>query len=476
MQMKMMTVILSLVTIGAVAIGFMPYDPSKEFIKEAEEKKTEATTAEMTTMTNPTMEETKDTEIETTKETSTHLFRGHITDENGTIVWYSSGTERLANDTYDVCLANLISDSSYIQLDKRYEKWLRSENPTFLLAENEYNEIGASVQMTIDADTQLEAYNILEAAGIKGSITIVDDVGRVECAASYPSFSHNEYIKDPVLTKRERDSFNNQAFIPATPGSIFKVLSGTVAARYGIFSMVDKGREERYDYQNWDWRTNSAQYPCERTLQQAILNSSNYWFGNLFYELGSDKVCSTLDEYFCFGEDIECDFGTLSQSMHTGDNSALSRTGFGQRVSVSPIYMAAVGSAVVTGELVKPYTADKLLDTVNLQTIAIIGKKEVLRTIPKEHTAALLEGMEMVTADIGLSADEGYTIYSKTGTAEIDANLYTDFLYILSVVKNEATGEVKTVVIQVQNPEECGYTYARDAAPVMQEVLNTIIR
>ncbi len=476
MRMKMMTVILSLVTLGVVAIGFMPYDPSEEFMEEAEKKKTEATTAEMTTTTIPPIEETAAASSETTKETSEHLYRGYVTDQNKTIVWYSSGTERLANDTYDVCLANLISDSSYIQLDKRYEEWLRSENPTFLIAENGYNKIGASVQMTIDADVQLEAYNILEASGIKGSITIVDGEGRVECAASYPSFSHNQYINSQVETETDRDSFNNQAFIPETPGSIFKLLSGTVAARYGIFSMVDKGREERYDYQNWDWNTNSAQYPCERTLQQAIVNSSNYWFGNLFYELGSDKVCSTLDEYFCFGEEMECDFGKLSQSMQTDDNSALSRTGFGQRVSVSPIYMAAVGSAVVTGELVKPYTADKLLDTVTLQTIEVIGKKEVLSTVPKEHTEVLLEGMEMVTSDIGLSAAEGYTIYSKTGTAEIDANLYTDFLYILSVVKNEAAGEVKTVILQVQNPEECGYVYARDAAPVMQEVLNTIIR
>ncbi len=456
---RKITAILALLAVISIIVGLAPYrpEPKTETAASITEPPAETAPAE-TTVPEPT-------------ETPDNLYRGHWLDCQGRIIWYSKGTSRAAVEKYDECFANLISDASEVKLDETAEPYLRDHNPTPILAEDDFHLIGRSMQMTIDADKQLSAYELLRKYDIKGSITVLNADGSIACAASYPSFSHNSYIKDQEGTKTEVDCFNHQSFVNAASGSVFKIASGTLAAKYGILKMQDLGFCPTYEYSNWDYKDHPARYPCERTLQQALLNSSNYWFGQVFHKLGASRVSSDLKAYFAFDSEIHSDFGTLTQDMPLASNADLVRAGFGQRMAASPLYLAAVGNAVVTGEMCRPHLFSHTVDSATLSPLETIWNDTVLCTVPAEYTAPVLEGMELVTADLGLYMDEGKTLFTKSGTAEINTEMYTDFLYLLCVVRDDASGETQSILLQVQNPQELGYEYARNAAPVMQEIL-----
>ena len=93
-----------------------------------------------------------------------------------------------------------------------------------------------------------------------------------------------------------------------------------------------------------------------------------------------------------------------------------------------------------------------------------------------------------VASETGISPPEGYTLYTKTGTAE--TWLDDDFLYITGAIVNEKDDPEKkyddyskyaetgsyTIVLQVQNPSELGYAFAINASALYGDIIDILLK
>ncbi len=416
---------------------------------------------------------------------SDYNFRGSIFGANGNMLVYTDGQERRANTEYDVAFGNLVSDSSAVKLDSvlgpsdyrtsNAPALLRQTNPTPFYPDG-YHPIGQSVMLTVDEQLQLTAYEYLESHGFKGCIVKMRSDGAIKVAASYPSFSHNAQINGTNnALANPRDAFNNQCFTSMQPGSVFKILSATVAVKNNMTSFDDPGTITGWKVENWDYATNPGRYPVRRDIPTAILNSSNCVFATVAYDLGATRYLSELDALFCFSSPILIDGVTITQTSDMSTNANLARCGYGQKVSVSPVYMTAAAlGAASTGEMVQPYLVDKTYDTLLCTPLQQIGTKQVLSIIPEEFTQQLREGMLAVSENLSLYK-EGCSVLTKTGTAAVNHSGYTDFMSIVSVLRNDQTGESEALMLVVQNPSDFGYRYASDFRGNMQELIDLLM-
>ncbi|MDD5946425.1 MAG: penicillin-binding transpeptidase domain-containing protein [Oscillospiraceae bacterium] len=416
---------------------------------------------------------------------SDYYFRGSIFGANGNLLLFTEGQQRHANTDYDVAFANLLSDASAVKLDtvlgpsdyrtSKTPALLRQANPTAFYPDG-YHPIGQSVMLTVDEQLQRAAYEYLELHGIKGCIVKMRGDGAIRIAASYPSFSHNAQVSGTSnALANPRDAFNNQCFTAMQPGSVFKILSATVAVKNNMTSFDDPGIIGNWKVENWDYATGSGQYPVRRDIASAISDSSNCVFATVAYDLGANRFLSELDTLSCFSSSMSIDGVTVTQTADMRTNANLARCGYGQKVSVSPVYMTAAAlGAASTGEMVQPYLVDKTYDTLLCTPLQSIGKKQVRSTIPEAYTQQLRQGMLAVSENLGLHKD-GCSVLSKTGTAAVNHSGYTDFMSIISVITNDETGESEAVMLVVQNPADFGYRYASNFKNNMQDLIDLLM-
>lgn len=416
---------------------------------------------------------------------SKYNYRGSVFGANGNILLYTDGQERRANIEYDIAFANLLSDASAVKLDSvlgpsDYRTSgvfapLRQTNPTAFYPDG-VHPIGQSVMLTIDENLQLTAYEYLESHGFKGCIVKMRDDGAVKVAASFPSFSHNAQVKGESNTlANPRDAFNNQCFTAMQPGSVFKILSATVAVKNNMTDFEDPGCIPSLKVENWDYEKNPRQYPVHRDIPSAILNSSNCVYASVAYDIGANRFLSELDKLFCFSTPLSIDGIIVTQTADMSTNTNLARCGYGQKVNVSPIFMTAAAlGAASTGEMLQPYLVDKTYDTLLCTPLQQTGKKQVLTTVPEDYTQQLREGMLAVSENLGLHKD-GCSVLSKTGTAAVNHSGYTDFMSIISVVQNNQTGESEALMLVVQNPGDFGYQYASNFKENMQDLIDLLM-
>ena len=416
---------------------------------------------------------------------SEYSFRGSWFGANGSMLLYTDGQERRANPEYDTAFANLLSDASAVKLDSvagpsdyrtsGAPALLRQKNPTAFYPDG-HHPIGQSVMLTVDEQAQLTAYEYLESHNFKGCIVKMRSDGAIRTAASYPSFSHNAQVSgEKNALTNPRDAFNNQCFTAMQPGSVFKILSAAVAEKNGMTVFEDPGCIPGVKVENWDYASNPGQYPLRRDIPSAILNSSNCVFAEVAYDLGAERFLSELDTLFCFSAPLSVDGVAVTQTADMSTNACLARCGYGQKVYVSPVYMTAAAlAAASTCEMVQPYLIDKTYDTLLCTPLQQIGKKQVLSAVPEAYTKQLREGMLAVSENLGL-CKEGCTVYSKTGTAAVDHSGYTDFMSIISVIRDDQTGESEALMLVVQNPGDFGYRYASNFKTNMQELISLLM-
>lgn len=430
------------------------------------EQMTSASTA--ATLTEATAEAA--TEIMDTSVDNEWIYRGSMYDRDLNVLIYNKEQYRCIAEPFNISHGNLLdSYNSWLSVDRAFEELMRRKNPTTLRQDGHL--IGQSLVLTIDSEIHDKIYRYMEANNIVGSVTVLDADGKVEALVSYPSYDANA---DFTTLDLGPAACINRCVSPVTPGSAFKILSGVIATRAHWDTTLDKGYIAEFDISNWDCNGVPYPEPIPRNVDDAIRNSSNCWFADLFYRSGAESISTWLDEYFCYSKPIQCDFTTLSNSIQLDTPSNLARAGFGQREKVTPLYLAMAANAVATDELNVPYIADRLIDSVTLKDIEQLGKKITLVKMPaeKQLTEGVLLGMSGVTEDLGLKAEEGRKLYTKTGTAEVsDDESVNDIHYIVTVCTDEGfnVDNTRTVVFQRMNSD---FAYAAGDKEYMQAILD----
>ena len=364
-----------------------------------------------------------------------------------------------------------------------FEQYLRGTSGTRTIERNENGKIissnwltdtetgelmspepGNNVFLTIDIDLQQKVEEILatgvqnlESKEVRGAACVVLDVdtGEVLTAASYPTFSLENYSRDYAENATDPLSpLLNRAFMGLyAPGSTFKMITAIAALEEGIITPNTKIRDEgKYTYwsktnappQCWIYRQYGGTHGLV-DVTEAIEVSCNYFF----YDVGRRMGIETLDRYaemFGLGQKTGVEFSeypgvlaspeyseSVGQKWYEGNITSVA---IGQEnTQVTPIQLANYIATLVNGGT--RYTTH-LLKTVksgDFSQVVYNYEPQVVNSIQikEENLDAVKEGMLDLTTKGSVAyafADLPFQVGAKTGSAQVSVESQSNAVFV----------------------------------------------
>jgi penicillin-binding protein A len=299
---------------------------------------------------------------------------------------------------------------------------------------------GEQIVTSLDPHAQEVALGDLEAAGFGAVVAIEPSTGAVKVMASNAPYDPNRVPDE--LTKLNNENVRTPLLDRATqgrypPGSTFKVVTAAAGLESGVItpettinapgSIIDEGHELANDY-NQDWG--------DISLDTALTNSVNTWFGQLGQKLGQARLFSMMEK-FGFGslppidlpEDEMLPSGVVGENgeiLNRNEPVDLARVAIGQeRLLATPLQIAMVASAVADGgKLMKPQIWDRVVNSDGSVTKRMSPDvySEPISSKTAEELTTAMEGV--VREGTGTNAAiPGVKVAGKTGTAETPGNV-----------------------------------------------------
>jgi peptidoglycan glycosyltransferase len=297
---------------------------------------------------------------------------------------------------------------------------------------------GSDVVTSIDTAAQRLALAELEEAGFGAVVAIEPSTGAVKVMASNAPFDPNRVPYE--FTKLSTNEVETPLLNRATqglypPGSTFKVVtaaagldSGTITPESTIDapgSLEVEGTPLQNDFDE-DFGPIS--------LDTALTNSVNTWFGQLGQQLGNDTLFEYMERFgfnatpaIDLPEDEVYESGVYDEGelLHANDPVDLARLAIGQeRLLATPLQMAQVAAAVANGgKLMKPQIWKRVVDPDGRVTDTM-DPSVYSEPISGETAEELTTAMEGVVSEgTGTNAAiSGVQVAGKTGTAETPGN------------------------------------------------------
>lgn len=370
-------------------------------------------------------------------------LRAPILDRNGqTIADYtdrSLGSMQLTDDDYLIkrdpyAFSSLIGYSSTRYgigggILERLDQTLTVGTNSFL---NIRNNTGNTVKLTIDSDLQEYVYELTKDN--KGAVVVTNANGEILCLVSTPSYNANEITSDysDIFTDDKYGSlfFNNAYEYPRVPGSVFKMVSAVAICESGLSDVAYLDNGVTYTPSGYAiYNSSKVTLGTKITLSKAICYSVNTYFADMMNDVGVDKFNEVAGRFF-IGKDIELDFTTLHSSFDiSGGDNFLMASAFGQgKTLLTPLHMNMITSAIVTGNLVKPYLIKETISPGEGGKVIKSTKPTVMHSqiVSYETACDIREGMVSAAEYYGLRPIEyngkSCTIAAKTGTAEVSSD------------------------------------------------------
>jgi peptidoglycan glycosyltransferase len=300
---------------------------------------------------------------------------------------------------------------------------------------------GASVELTIDEDVQLAAWNAM--GNMKGAVVAIEPAsGKILALVSKSGFdanllsTHNtadasaNYKK--LLTNKNAPLINRAIGGDLyAPGSVFKLIVAAAAFESGNYTPQSKLPNPKTFVLPGTTTaiTNSGEGKCGGattvSIATALKLSCNIPFAQLGIELGPEAIAKQA-QAFGFGEALSIPLKATPSVYPTNlDEAQTALTAFGQfDVRVSPLQMAMVSAAIANAGIeMKPYLVDQIF-TSNL-TLLEEGKPTELRRSITTSSAERLKTMMVASVSSGVGSNAripGVKVAGKTGTAENGVN------------------------------------------------------
>ena len=204
------------------------------------------------------------------------------------------------------------------------EIYIETENETRkeLLAKEEVQN-GETIQLTIDANLQVNLYN--ELKDNKGLFVVMHPkTGELLALVSTPSYDNNQFIYGMSTEKWKELSENENTPMIArytksySPGSTFKPITAAIGLSSGKLT-----KEDTFDYEGLSWQKNSSwgdyfittltAYNSPKNIQNAIIHSDNIFFAQAALKIGAETFTKELQK-IGFGENLNLNLG-LSKSQ-----------------------------------------------------------------------------------------------------------------------------------------------------------------
>ncbi len=383
------------------------------------------------------------------------IRRGRILAADGTVIaksvakGHGDGLRFVRRYPEGALLGHPIGYSFVTQGDSEFEKFHNSE---LVGEESEFgsildqltghNQEGDDIVTNLDLPAQRIALEDLEQAGFGAVVAIEPSTGEVKVMASNKPYDPNRIPYE--LNKLIHNNIETPLFNRATqgiypPGSTFKVVtaaagleSGTITPETTINapgSIDDEGHELANDFTQ-DWGSIS--------LDTALTNSVNTWFGQLGQKIGQDQLFETMEK-FGFNSTPPIDLpnegaesevaisGVYGEGglLHKNDPVDLARVAIGQeRLLASPLQIAMVAAAVANGgKLMKPQIWNRVVDS-DGRVVKRLDPSVYSEPVSAKTAAELTTAMEGVVSEgTGTNAAiSGVQVAGKTGTAETPGN------------------------------------------------------
>ncbi len=300
---------------------------------------------------------------------------------------------------------------------------------------------GASVELTIDEDVQLAAWNAM--GDMKGAVVAIEPAtGRILALVSKSGFDANllstHNTNDASANYKKLLTNKNAPLINRAiggdlyaPGSVFKLIVAAAAFESGEYTPQSKlPNPKTYILPGTTTAiTNSGEGRCGGattvSIATALKLSCNIPFAQLGIALGQEAIAKQA-KAFGFGEELAIPLkATPSIYPENLDDAQTALTSFGQfDVRVTPLQMAMVSAAIANAGIeMKPYLVDQVF-TSNL-TLLEEGKPTELGRSITTSSAERLKTMMIAAVSSGVSSNAkipGVKVAGKTGTAENGVN------------------------------------------------------
>lgn len=372
-------------------------------------------------------------------------------------------------------------------LERAYDKELRGKNggKISLIDQNgkvkevlleAYREDGKDLQLTIDANTQVKAYNALDNA-TGATVIMQPKTGELSALVSKPSYDPNLMIRG--ISQKEYDAYLNDERKPFAnrftqryaPGSTLKTVTASVALDAGTLT-TDKTRT--ISGLKWQKDKSWGNYYITRVsnvpkvnLETAFIYSDNIFFAQTGLEMG-EKILRKGFNQFIFGEKLDLPFSIepaqISNKTSFKSQILLADTAYGQgQVLMSPIQQAITYSAfanngkIIYGHLLANEKT-KAKDAVSSKSAEIVHQAMTQVIQNPNGTAHILNGISS-------------TLAAKTGTAELKQTQGTKGQENSFIVAFDTKKSQEFLVLSVvEDHQKIGKTATELAKPLIKEL------
>lgn len=351
---------------------------------------------------------------------------------------------------------------------------------------------GNDVVTNIDAAAQKVALADLEEVGFGAVVAIEPSTGEVKAMVSNAPYDPNRIPYD--LEKLNTDEVETPLLNRATqglypPGSTFKVVTAAAGLESGTITpetTIDAPGSlevEGTPLQN-DFNQNFGPI----SLDTALTNSVNTWFGQLGQKVGQDALFEQMEKFgFNAKPAIDLPEEELQASgvkeglhlLHRNDPVDLARVAIGQeRLLATPLQMAEVAAAIANqGKLMKPQIWNRVIDP-DGRLVDKLNPSVYSEAVTAQTAEELTTAMEGVVSEgTGTNAAiPGVPVAGKTGTAETPGNKACGGGENENQAWFMGFAPADEPKIAIAASVECTEQFGNDvAAPIFRDVAETIL-
>jgi cell division protein FtsI (penicillin-binding protein 3) len=345
------------------------------------------------------------------------------------------------------------------------------------IAETHPEQPGAPLGLTLDANVQQRAEDVLSAAGKvfhpKDATAIVMDpnTGAILAMANWPQVNANHPGASPTEALQNRAvSFDYE------PGSTFKAVTVSGALQEKLVT-PETGFEIPDQIQVAD-RTihDDSEHPGESlTTSQILAQSSNVGAIKIGLLEGRQKFNSWVHR-FGFGSPTGVDLpgdergATLSLNRYSG--SSMGNLPIGQGELVTPIQMATAYSAIANGGVLRP---PHIIARVGGNAAPTPAGRRVISSTTASELRTMLKGVLAAGGTASEVTVPGYQLAGKTGTAsKIDPKTgeYSKSAYVASFVGFAPAANPKLLCAVIIDEPQTGSIFGGVvAAPAFGQIM-----
>jgi cell division protein FtsI/penicillin-binding protein 2 len=337
---------------------------------------------------------------------------------------------------------------------------------------------GASLRLTLDANIQQRAEDVLSAVGRvfapKDATAIVMDPrsGAILALANWPQVNANDPGSSPAEALEDRAvSFNYE------PGSTFKVVAVSDGLQRGLitpatpFNIPDQIQVADRTIHD------DTEHPEETlTTAQILARSSNVGAIKIGALDGADSFNEWVHRYG-FGAPTGVDLPgeergrPLPLSEYSG--SSMGNLPIGQGELVTPMQMATAYAAIANGGILRP---PHIVGAVNGRSQPQAAGRRVISATTAAEVRKMLQGVLAPGGTASEVSIPGYQLAGKTGTAsKIDpaTGEYSQSAYVASFIGFAPASNPKLLCAVVVDEPQSGSIYGGTvAAPAFGQIMS----